>query len=155
MLSVAKTNEDIIRKLWGELHGSGSKASLEMMTGFMDENIDWEVVPLGLKRHGIAEVKLLIQSSWNDMPEGGHHEITNVFANDEWVCLEYTAHGKITKELKHLNLNHPVEGQVIEVRSIDVFHIKNGKIDLAREYYDHATLLRQLGVKTLEDMPMQ
>jgi len=65
------------------------------------------------------------------------------------VCLEYTAHGTVRKELEHLNLEHPAEGQKIEIRSIDVFHMKNGRIDIAREYYDHATLLRQLGMTTL------
>ncbi|HYB04575.1 MAG TPA: hypothetical protein VED17_08935 [Nitrososphaerales archaeon] len=87
MSTIEEQNANVIRKLWGELHGSGSKASLEMMTSLMDENIDWEVVPLGIKRHGIEEMKELIQGSWNDMPEGGYHEITNIFSTKEWVCL--------------------------------------------------------------------
>jgi len=41
----------------------------------------------------------------------------------------------------------------IEVRSIDVFRMKNGKIDLAQEYYDQTTLLRQLGIEKISEIP--
>jgi ketosteroid isomerase-like protein len=123
------------------------------MIELMDEEIDWEVVPLGLRRRGKEEMKQLIEGSWSDRPEDGWHEITNVFASaDDWVCLEYTAHGTITKELPHLNLKYSPKGQKMEIRAVDVFHMKNGKIASAREYYDHATLMQQLGIETTTGM---
>ena len=34
-----------------------------------------------------------------------------------------------------------------------MFQMKNGKIASAREYYDHATLMRQLEAETAAEMP--
>ncbi len=140
----AQENVKIVEKLWDALQHPGP-TSLQTMVGLMDENIDWEVVPLGLKRHGIGEMRQLIEGSWADYPKDGWHEITNIFATEDWVCLEYTARGTINKELKHLGIAHEAKGQKMEVPGIDVFRIKNGKIVCAREYYDNATLMRQLG----------
>lgn len=143
----AQDNINVIRKFWEALQHSGP-ASLQTMTELMDENIDWEVIPLGMKRRGREEMRQLIGGSWTDYPQDGWHEITNLFASEEWVCLEYTARGTITKELAHLNIEHTPKGQKMEIRAVDVFHMKNGKIASAREYYDHATLMRQLGAET-------
>jgi len=150
--TTAQDNISVIRKLWEALQHP-SPASLETMIELMDENIDWDVVPLGLKRRGIDEMRQLIEGSWADSPQDGWHEITNVFASEEWVCLEYTARGTITKELAHLNIKHTPKGQKMEIRAVDVFRMKNGKIASAREYYDHASLMRQLEVETAAKAP--
>lgn len=147
----AQDNISVIRKFWKALQHPGP-ASLQTMTELMDENIDWDVVPLGIKRRGRDEMRQLIEGSWADSPQDGWHEITNVFASEEWVCLEYTARGTITKELTHLNIKHSPKGQKMEIRAVDVFHMKDGKIASAREYYDHATLMRQLGVETAAEV---
>jgi ketosteroid isomerase-like protein len=76
-----------------------------------------------------------------------------VFASDDWVCLEYTARGTITKELAHLNLKYSPKGQKMEIRAVDVFHLRNGKAAGCREYYDHAALMRQLGVELAAERP--
>jgi len=148
----AQDNINVIRKFWEALQHPGP-ASMQAMTELMDENIDWEVVPLDMKRRGRDEMRQLIEGSLADAPQDARHEITNVFASEEWVCLEYTTRATITKELAHLNIKHIPKGQKIEVRLVDVFHMKNGKIVSAREYYDHATLMRQLGVETAAEMP--
>ena len=67
--------------------------------------LEGEVVPLGLKRRGREEMRQLIEGSWADYPQDGWHEITNVFGSREWVCLEYTARGTMTKELPHLYIS--------------------------------------------------
>jgi ketosteroid isomerase-like protein len=148
----AQDNINAIRKFWEALQHPGP-ASLQTMTELMDEHIDWEVVPLGLKRHGIDEMRQLIAGSWADYPQDGWHEITNVYASEDWVCLEYTARGTITKELAHLNLKYSPTGQKMEIRAVDVFHMKNGKVAECREYYDHAALMRQLGVEPAAERP--
>ena len=148
----AQDNINVIRKCWETLQHPGP-ASLQTLIDLMDEHIDWEVVPLGLKRRGRDEMRQLIEESWADSPQGARYEITNVFASDDWVCLEYTARGTITRELKHLNIKHSPEGQKMEIRAVDVFSMKYGKIASAREYYDHATLMRQLGVETAAEIP--
>jgi len=150
--TTAQDNINVIRKFWEALQQPGP-ASMQIMTELMDENIDWEVVPLDMKRRGIDEMRQLIEGSWVDSPQDAWHEITNVFASEEWVCLEYTARGTITKELVHLNIEHSPNGQKMEIRAVDVFRMKDGRIASAREYYDHAALMRQLGVETAVKVP--
>jgi ketosteroid isomerase-like protein len=79
--------------------------------------------------------------------------VPNVFGSRDWVCLEYTARGTITKELAHLNLKYSPTGQKMEIRAVDVFHMKNGKVAECRECYDHAALMRQLGVEPAAERP--
>lgn len=58
----ALDNISVIQKFWEALQHPSS-ASLQTMSELMDEHIDWEVVPLGLKRHGIDEMRQLILGS--------------------------------------------------------------------------------------------
>jgi ketosteroid isomerase-like protein len=88
------------------------------------------------------------------------NEITNVFASEEWICLEWTARhtipkesGTTTKEIQHLNIKITLKGQKIEIRAVDVFRMKDGKIISAREYSDYATIMRQLGVVAAAEVP--
>jgi hypothetical protein len=93
-------------------------------------------------------MRQLIEAGWANTPDDARHEITNLFASDDdWVCLEYTVRGTVTKEFTHLHIEHPVVGQKLEMRAVDVFRMRHGKIVTAREYYDHATLMRQLGIE--------
>jgi len=147
------------RKFWGAFNHPGP-SSLEAMTDLMDENIDWEVVPLNMKRRGRDEIRQLIEGAWAHWTEGCRNEITNVFASEEWVCLEWTARhtipkesGKITEEIMHLNITITPEGQKIEISVVSIFHMKDGKITSAREYSDYATIMRQLGVVTTAEVP--
>jgi SnoaL-like polyketide cyclase len=147
----ALDNISVIQKFWEALQHPGP-ASLQTMSELMDEHIDWEMVPLGLKRHGRDEMRQLILGSWADYPQDGWHEITNVFGSRDWACLEYTARGTMTKALAHLNLKYSPKGQNMEIWAVDVFQMKNGKAAVARGYYDHAALMRQLGVGTAAEI---
>jgi ketosteroid isomerase-like protein len=157
--NTAQDNINVIRKFWEALHHPGP-TSLQTMTELMDENIDWEVVPMDMKRRGRNEMRQLIEGAWEHWAEGGRNDITNVFASEEWVCLEWTARhtitkesGTMTKEIKHLNIKITPKGQQIEIRAVSVFHMKDGKITSAREYSDYATIMRQLGVVTTAEVP--
>jgi ketosteroid isomerase-like protein len=140
----AQDNIDIIRKLWDALQHPGPD-SLQTMIDLMDEDIEWEVVPQGIRRRGRDELRQLIQTGWDNAPADGWHEIRNIFATEDWVCLEYTARGTVTKKLTHLEFEHAPKGHKMELPIVDVFQIKQGKVVRAREYYDQATLMRQLG----------
>jgi ketosteroid isomerase-like protein len=157
--TTAQDNINVIRKFWEALNHPGP-ASLQTMTKLMDENIEWDVVPLNMKRRGRDEMRQLIEGAWAHWAEGGRNEITNVFASEEWVCLEWTARhaipkesGTMTKEIKHLNIEITPKGQKIEIRAVSVFRMKDGKIISAREYSDYATIMRQLGVVATAGVP--
>lgn len=58
----AQDNINVIRIYWEALQHPGP-TSLQTMMELMDEHIDWEVVPLDLKRHGTDEMRQLIEGS--------------------------------------------------------------------------------------------
>ena len=73
-------------------------------------------------------------------------EVTNAFATEDQVVLEYTGRGTNTGPL-HLPMRDiPATGRQAELRLCDVTKIKNGKIVSYHTYYDTMTLLQQLGL---------
>jgi hypothetical protein len=57
----------------------------------------------------------------------------------------------MTKQLAHLNISYQPGGQQMEIRAVDVFQTKGGKISVAREHYDQATLMRHLCIETVTE----
>ncbi|MBN2007122.1 MAG: nuclear transport factor 2 family protein [Anaerolineae bacterium] len=140
----AQENEMIVRNLFEALDNPGSE-SLKTIMELLDENVNWCVVPYGAPYLGHAGVKSLLDVAWAATKP--NHPITNLFASDEWVCVEYPARSTVAAgKLDQLNVVIP-ETRVIDVMGCSILHIKDHKIDLAREYYDVLSMLRQLGVE--------
>jgi len=68
-----------------------------------------------------------------------------VFGDDEWVFVEYVLAG--TKTHGEMLFRGGEAGGKLDVPAASTFHIRDGKIDLVREYIDLLTLQRQLGVE--------
>ena len=81
-------------------------------------------------------------------PPEGRKQITNLFATDDWACVEYdvvaTADGPI--ELEGITLIPAGERRALELRVCVIVNITDGKMAVAREYWDSASMARQLGV---------
>jgi hypothetical protein len=75
-----------------------------------------------------------------------------VFADDEWVCLEYILAGT-KRGGSMLFRGDDVPGGNLNVPGASIFHVKNGKVDSAREYIDLLALHRQLGADPQETAP--
>jgi hypothetical protein len=71
----AQDNINVIRKFW-EAFNRSSLTSLEIMTELMDENVNWEVVPLNIQHRGRDEMRQLIEGAWVhwDGGVGANHE---------------------------------------------------------------------------------
>jgi steroid delta-isomerase-like uncharacterized protein len=73
-------------------------------------------------------------------------EVTNAFATEDQVVLEYTGRGTNTGPLHLPTGDIPATGRRAELRLCDVTQIRNGKIVSYHTYYDTMTLLLQLGL---------
>ena len=73
-------------------------------------------------------------------------EVTNVFATEVQVVLEYTGHGTNAGPLHLPTGDIPATGCWAELRFCDVAQVRNGKFVRYRSYYDTMTLLQQLGL---------
>jgi steroid delta-isomerase-like uncharacterized protein len=74
-------------------------------------------------------------------------EITHVIADGEWVFTEHTGRGTHTGPLVTPAGEIAPTGRSFALLFAEVFHLRDGKIDLMRAYYDFGSLLRQLGVQ--------
>lgn len=146
----AQDNLAIVRTLFEALDNPGPD-SLKTILDLLDENVNWHVVPYGDPYLGHAGVKGLLETAWASTNPS--HPITNLFADEDWVCVEYVAQSTVTAgKLEQLNIT-ATEGKSVDVLGCSVYHIQDGKIDIAREYIDVLTMLRQLGVEAFKSYP--
>lgn len=85
-------------------------------------------------------------------PLQGRKHITNLFASEEWVCVEYHSQATITGPIEIRGVTIIPEGisRTIDTQVCVIAHIRDGKMDRAREYFDSATFARQLEVDSAE-----
>ena len=60
------------------------------------------------------------------------------------VC-EFTGHGTHTGPLQGAQGTIPASGKKVDLKCLEVFQFRAGKIARARMYYDSGSLLRQVG----------
>jgi hypothetical protein len=70
----------------------------------------------------------------------------NVFAGEEFACLEYRTSGTLTIQADFPSISFQPTGKHYGFLCCFVFHIANGKIDRVHEYFDLETIKRQLGI---------
>ena len=109
------------------------------------------VVPTGTTFKGIEALRRGGEESASMVgaqPSQGRKQITNLFASGDWVCVEYdvraTAAGPIA--LQNVTIIPAGVSRTIELKVCVIAHIRDGKIDHAGEYWDSASMARQLGV---------
>ncbi len=102
-------------------------------------------VPLGMTLPGAEGYKQFVMFFAEAFPDSTV-EITNLFATDEQVVLEYTGRGTNTGPLHMPMGDIPATGRKGELRICDVMQIQNGKIINYHSYYDTITLMQQLGL---------
>jgi steroid delta-isomerase-like uncharacterized protein len=102
-------------------------------------------VPLGITLPGRDGYKQFVMFFAEAFPDS-RIEITNLFATEDQVVLEYTGRGTNTGPL-HLPMGDvPATGRQGELRICDVTQTRDGKISSYHSYYDTMTLLQQLGL---------
>jgi steroid delta-isomerase-like uncharacterized protein len=102
-------------------------------------------VPLGITlpgQEGYRQAGLFFAEAFPD----GTIEVTNMFATEDQVVLEYTGHGTNTGPLHLPTGDIPATRRWAELQFCDVIQARNGKIVSYHSYYDTMTLMQQLGL---------
>ncbi len=146
--TAAQENMKMIRA-WIDAHNHQDMKALD----FMDEHIEIIEIPTGVVYKGMTKMKELAEVAYR---RRGWKDITNLIATDDEVCVEYIARADMSKPLTKAEKESGLHGidlskakasnTPFELRVCFVCHIKDGKIDRAREYWDAATITRQLGI---------
>lgn len=146
--TAAQENMRIIRA-WIDAHNRQDMKALE----YLDEDIEIVEIPTGVVYKGMAKMKELAEMAYR---RHGWKDITHIMATNEEVCVEYIARADTSQPLTEAEKAGGLHGvdiskaradkALFELKVCFVCHIKDGKIDRAREYWDAATITRQLGI---------
>ncbi len=110
---------------------------VELLT---DDHV-YEDVTFGVINRGAAETRRFFQGAYGAFPDL-HFTLTGPIVNAQPAAFEWTMTGTHNGDLPGL----PATGKAFSVRGATVFEVDGDKIRAVRDYWDLATLLRQVGL---------
>ena len=119
---------------------------VERIISFFADDCLYEDLAVGVAKRGKKEVTEFIREFFAGFPDV-KFEIRGCFSTNDRVCIEWVMTGTHSGDLPGM----PATGKAISIRGVNVKEIKDNKVTRHTDYYDMATLLRQLGV--LPPMP--
>lgn len=137
----AQDNLKTMRRYFDLLFGKEMQPLLDLFA----DDVNWFIVATGITINGKEELKAEAQNHWAASPDRVK-KLVNLFATDEFACLEYTSGGTLEAQAKFGNIAIKPTGKKYELQCCFVFHFRpDGKIDRVREYFDMGTVTRQIG----------
>jgi ketosteroid isomerase-like protein len=133
-------NLQMMQRYFDALFGKDLNIILDMI----DDHIEWLIVPTGDTLKGKEQIAKLAPNHWAASPNR-IKTLVNVFAGEEFACLEYRTAGTLTDQADFPSISFQPTGKHYEFLCCFVFHITNGKIDRVHEYFDMETIKHQLG----------
>jgi steroid delta-isomerase-like uncharacterized protein len=83
---------------------------------------------------------------WRAAFPDGEVKITRVIVDGDWAVVEFVNRGAQTGPLKSSLGEFPPSGRRMEARYCSVMRVAGGKVVEGRDYYDSASIARQLGL---------
>ena len=83
---------------------------------------------------------------WRTAFPDGEVKVTNVIVDGDWAVVEFLNRGTQTGPLQSSLGTFPPSGRRMEARYCSVMRVRDGKVVEGRDYYDSATIARQLGL---------
>ncbi|RSK33608.1 nuclear transport factor 2 family protein [Rhodovulum iodosum] len=133
--------ETIVRKF----HESWDLRDPERGMSVIAEDCHFEDVARGELLPGPEAYKRDYERWLTAFPDGAL-EITNVIVQGDWAVVEFTNRGTQTGPLRSSLGTFPPSGRRMEARYCSVMRVKDGKVVEGRDYYDSASIARQLGL---------
>ena len=131
--------------LWGK--------EMDRLLALFADDIEYFIVPTGTTVRGMDQFKTLAQNHWSASPDRVK-KLVNLFATDEFACLEYTSGGTLTGQANFGDLAIKPTARKYEIQCCFVFHFRpDGLIDRVREYFDMGTIYQQTGQVSVSAAP--
>jgi steroid delta-isomerase-like uncharacterized protein len=86
---------------------------------------------------------------WREAFPDGECKVVNVIVQGNWAVVEYVNRGTHLGILRSSLGTFEPTGRSVEIRYCSVMRVESGKVVEGRDYYDSATIVRQLGVLDL------
>lgn len=117
---------------------------LDKNAALIADDCEWLDVASGAVFKG-PKGYLEFDNGWLTAFPDGKCEVTNVVCEGDMVVCEFTGHGTQTGPLKGAQGTIPASGKKVDLKCLEVFQFRGGKIARTRMYYDSGSLLRQVG----------
>jgi steroid delta-isomerase-like uncharacterized protein len=83
---------------------------------------------------------------WREAFPDGEVKVTNVIVQGNWAVVEFINRGTQTGPLRSSLGTFPPSGRSMEIRYCSVMRVAGGMVVEGRDYYDSASIARQLGL---------
>lgn len=128
---------DILIDDWGR---HWSSHDWDRLLPLFTDDVAYEDVTMGALNHGKGELRAFGEAFFAAFPDVAF-ELTRRFATAEQGGAEWVMRGTHRGDLPGL----PATGKPVEVRGASIFEFSDAKISRCADYWDMASLLRQLG----------
>ena len=109
------------------------------------EDCQFEDVARGESQPGPEAYKNDYQR-WREAFPDGEVKVINVIVQNNWAVVEFINRGTHTGTLHSSLGSFPPTGRRMEVRYCSVMRVADGMVVEGRDYYDSASIARQLGL---------
>lgn len=129
--STARNNEKLVKEML-DLVANDSE-NLERTMKYLANDCVWIMEPGGTRYQGSREIGAFVEIAMSGRTHDKKHriKITNWFANEDNLCIEYTHGAKLTGKFT-AGFNGGIKTGVS--RYCITYHMRNGKIDIVHEY---------------------
>lgn len=118
-----------------------------ILSGYTDDCV-YEDFALGRVIHGKNELRAYFAQLFESYPDSTL-EIQSSFAAGNRMCSEFIMRGTHKGNLKGL----PPAGKTIVIRGVHICELKGKKVSRASDYWDSASVMRQLGLLPPRSQP--
>jgi len=142
----AQENVPLVRSLFDLYNNNRSDpAWLDKSLALIAEDCEVSIVPAAITGHGPDGYKQLVLFFADAFP-GSSTEITNLFATEDQVAVEFIGRGTNTGPLHFPPGDQPPTGRPLQLPFCEVFGVKGGKIVRDHIYFDMLGFMQQLGL---------
>ena len=113
---------------------------IEKLLPFFSEDVVYEDVTFAIVNHGKKEFRKFFSDTFNIFPDQ-RFTLTSVLVSGNHAALEWTMNGTQKGDMPGM----PATNKEVTVRGVSIMEIRRGKITHVRDYWDMATMRRQLG----------
>jgi steroid delta-isomerase-like uncharacterized protein len=136
---------DDVEKIVRQFHESWDMRDPERGMAVIAPDCQFEDVARGEMQVGPEAYKRDYER-WRTAFPDGWLEITNVIVQGEWAVVEFTKRGTQTGPLRSSLGEFPPSGKTMEARYCSVMRVQDGRVVEGRDFYDSASIARQLGL---------
>jgi steroid delta-isomerase-like uncharacterized protein len=128
--------EQVVRDFYAAIQAMDS----EKVFSLCSDDTRFEDVPLGVIANGKEEFKGAFRRFFGALSNVGV-ELKSVVTSGDWAACEWVFSGKQTGSSPKL----PATGGSFSVRGMSMIQVRQGKVSSRTDYWDSATMFRQLG----------